>query len=307
MKSAPKDLTRREQQFARNLDWNLLKVFHEISDARSVTGAAKRLNRKQPAISLALRRLEDGLGVALCRRGPTGFDLTDEGKILSGTCAQFTRSVRELPNRLSDVTAEVHGHLRVTLVSNLVTPRLDSAIATFHTKYPTVELIVEIAAWTEVLNALLQHKTDIGMTPSRVQRAELDYFPLFTEVHRPYCGRSHPLFGTEVTTPAELSDEAFVLTGADEGDELTRFRLEHGLGRRVAGMSDHLEEVKRLTILGIGLGFLPESYAQPDVDAGRLWPVIRSAEAPRTDMYVVTDPKAPDHAARDLFLAEILR
>ena len=173
------------------------------------------------------------------------------------------------------------GTLRVTLVSNLVATALDDAIAGFHASYPAVEIIVEVAAWTEVVNALMQHRIDVGICPTRVRRAELAYLHLFTEVHRPYCGRTHPLFGSTVAEPSELAPEPFVLTGADEGDELTQFRLEHGLGRNIAGISAHLEEAKRLAILGIGLCFLPEGYAQPDVDGGRLWGSSRAAEARR--------------------------
>ena len=90
-KRKEEDTTRRNLQFARNLDWNLLKFFHEIAEARSVTGAAQELNRKQPALSLALRRLEERLGVTLCQRGPTGFELTDEGRILAEACRGFSR------------------------------------------------------------------------------------------------------------------------------------------------------------------------------------------------------------------------
>ncbi|RUU56709.1 hypothetical protein EOD04_30710, partial [Mesorhizobium sp. M2C.T.Ca.TU.009.01.2.1] len=93
---------------------------------------------------------------------------------------------------------------------------------------------------------------------------------------------------------------------ADEGDELTQFRLEHGFGRNIAGMSDHLEEAKRLAILGVGLCFLPEGYAQTDVEAGRLWPLIAGGEVPRNDIFIVTDPQSPEHIARDLFIAEIV-
>ena len=220
LKLTQRDVSRRELQFARNLDWNLLKFFHEIAQARSLTKAAGQLNRKQPALSLALRRLEERLGVTLCRRGPTGFELTDEGQILAEACLRFMGDIRDIPYRLSGIKAEIRGHLRVMLVSNLVAPALDDAITGFHAKYPAIEIIVEVAAWTEVVNALMQHKTDIGISPSRVQRAELDYHHLFTEVHRPYCGRSHPLFGKVATAVSDLTEEAFVLTGADEGDEL---------------------------------------------------------------------------------------
>ena len=157
-----------------------------------------------------------------------------------------------------------------------------------------------------MVNSLIQHRIEVGISPSRVKRAELGYLHLFTEVHRPYCGRPHPLFGRSVADPEELAAEAFVLTGADEGDELTQFRLEHGLGRSIAGMSDHLEEAKRLAMLGVGLCFLPEGYAQTDVEAGRLWPLLAGAEVPHNDIFVVTDPQSPAHTARDLFIAEVI-
>jgi len=305
LKSLKPEPRLRDLRFAKNLDWNLLKLFNEIAEAHGITRAAAELNRKQPAVSLALKRLEERLGVILCRRGPTGFELTEEGRILAEACNAFAASIRELPARLSDMKAEVRGHLRVMLVSNLVAPALDRAIETFHHKYPAVELIVEVAAWTEVVNSLMQHKVDVGISPSRVMRAELTYLPLFTEIHRPYCGRSHPMYGLDVGNPSHLGVESFILTGADEGDELTQFRLEHGLGRRVAGMSNHLEEAKRLTMLGVGLCFLPEAYVQPDVDSGRLWPLLAGDNVPRTTMFVVTDPNSPALIARELFIAEI--
>lgn len=296
---------RRELQFARNIDRNLLKLFYEIVQAQGLTGAAQELSRKQPAISLALRRLEERLNVVLCRRGPSGFELTDEGQVLAEVCFRIMEQVREVPYRLSDLKAEVKGHVRVRLVSNLVTDELDGAISSFHSNYPAVEIIVEVAAWTDIVNALIQHKVDIGIAPARTKRAELAYHPLFTEVHRPYCGHGHPLFGKTMLSASELREEAFILTGADEGDELTEYRLRYHLGAHVAGMSDHLEEAKRLTILGVGLCFLPERYAQPDVHGGRLWPLLSGNDVPRTNIYIITAPDSSHQAARQLFIEEL--
>ena len=101
------------------------------------------------------------------------------------------------------------------------------------------------------------------------------------------------------------SGQAFVLTGADEPDLLTAYRTRHGLGLQVAGLSEHLDEAKRLTILGIGICFLPEAFAAPDVEAGRLWPLLRHAEQPCMPVFVITNPRAPRKLARQLLLAEI--
>ncbi len=93
--------------FSRNVDWNLLKTFHEIVEAGGVSRAGRALRRKQPALSLALKRLEAELGVTLCRRGPRGFELTDEGMLVADTCRSLNSLVRNVPKRLSNLTEEV--------------------------------------------------------------------------------------------------------------------------------------------------------------------------------------------------------
>jgi LysR family transcriptional regulator, transcriptional activator for bauABCD operon len=298
---------RRELQFARNLDWNLLKIFYEIVDANGLTRAAEELSRKQPAISLALRRLEDQLGVVLCRRGSTGFELTDEGRVLSDACRRILDHVREVPARMSNLQDHLTGHIHVSMVSNLASDPFDAAVGSFHRKYPLVEFLVEISSWEGVVNAILQKKTDVGIAPARTKRAELKYDYLYTEIHRIYCGRYHPLYGRRGLTMAQLSEESYILTGADEDEDLTRFRQQYGLGKKVTGRSDYLEEVKRLSALGVGLCFLPEPFARQDVEAKKLWPLLPSKDAPRSDIYVITNPAIQHHAARDLLIQELLQ
>src|SRR5262245_53620085 len=93
--------------FARNLDWNLLKVFREIVRAGGVTRAGRELVRKQPALSLALKRLESQCGVVLCRRGPRGFELTDEGRIVAAACEHVLLQIGQIPDSLAGSTQEV--------------------------------------------------------------------------------------------------------------------------------------------------------------------------------------------------------
>lgn len=298
---------RNEIKFTRDLDWNLFKTFHEIVHAQGVTKAALTLNRKQPALSLALRRLEIELGVKLCHRGPSGFKLTDEGQLLSGACARMSDIVRSVPSQMADTKIDVRGRVRVHLISNLVHEVLDAAISSFHQKYPAVEIVIDVATWADVVKSLLQDEIDIGLAPSRTRRAEINYRHLFSEIHRPYCGRAHHLYGRQIDNAALLADERFILTGADEPDELTDFRLRHGLGHILAGMSEHLEEAKRMAVLGIGLCFLPEGFALPDVEAGRLWPLLTSSDAPQMDVFVMTNAVSPAHLARRLLVDELIQ
>jgi DNA-binding transcriptional LysR family regulator len=293
------------QSFSRNVDWNLLNTFHEIAEAGGVSRAGRAMRRKQPALSLALKRLEAQLGVTLCRRGPRGFMLTDEGMLVAETCRSLNAMVRSVPKRLGNLTEEIRGRISIQIISSLVCERFDAAISRFHDRHAKVEILIDITTWDSVAAALLRDEIDIGVASAQTLRSDLRYDFLFDEVHNAYCGKSHRLYGKRFDNPSALGGEAFVLTGADEPDLLTAYRKRHGLGLSVAGFSEHLEEAKRLTVLGIGLCFLPEAFAAPDVEAGRLWPLLVHSERPSMPVFVITNPRAPNKLARQLLLAEI--
>jgi len=295
----------RHDDFFRNLDWNLFKVFCIIAETGGVTSAAELLRRKQPSISLALQRLEGHLNVRLCERGPSGFELTDEGRALADTCMKLKALVRGIPDAMADTVNIVSGPVRIKMISNVVSEILDDVIVSFHRKCPNAELIVDVASWSDVINALLRQEIDIGVAPSRSKRADLIYHPLFRETHRPYCGRSHRLYGQKLPDPRALAQESFILTGADEPDQLSDFRLKYGIGQKVSGISQHLEEARRLAILGVGVCFLPDGYAAPDVSSGRLWPLLGKRNAPAMEIFIIANPDRPLHLAHIFFIEEL--
>jgi LysR family transcriptional regulator, transcriptional activator for bauABCD operon len=299
--SAPPPLPRH------NLDWNLLKIFHEIVEAGGISQSAARLGRKQPAVSLALKRLEERVGAVLCRRGPAGFELSDEGAHVAEICDELSRLVGLISSRVAGASPELRGRVRVQLISSIVNEAFDETIRRFHEQHPDVELVFNVSTWDAIGRLLLRNEIDIGIAPARFHHAELRYDLLFREVHRPYCGPSHPLFGRAALEVRELSAYPFILTGADEPDELTNYRHQHGLGRKVAGVSEHLDEAKRLTVLGVGIGFLPVAFAERDVAEGRLWPLTTSSSEPAMEIYVITNPSAPRHLAGELFVKALSR
>lgn len=284
--------------FARDLDWNLLKIFHEIVQAGGISKASDKTLLKQSAISLALQRLEKRIGVVLCKRGSAGFELTPEGMLLAELCAPIMRSVREIPSLANEAPGEIHGNLTIGLVSNFTCGALDAAISLFHGRFPNVELIVSTMPSAHVTGSVMRNEIDVGVAPSRVLRPELRYRFLSDEIHRPYCGAHHRLFGRQFDDPRQLKEERFILTGSDEPDELRAFRLQFGLGEKVAAVTEHLEEAKRFALLGMGLSFLPESYASADEADGRLWPLLPREIVPSIAVYIIDNPSFPQPARR---------
>lgn len=298
-------MSRIAKTFPRNIDWNLFKTFHEIAEAGGISRASAALLRKQSSISLALQRMETQLGVTLCSRGPRGFQLTEEGIALAELCRSLNGLVAQVPTVIETAETEVAGAVTIQIISGLVCERLDKAIARFHDRHPKAEIQIDIMTWDTVPSAVLRHETDIGVAPSAHPRGDLRYDFLFEEHHRPYCGRTHALYGRSFEDVWDLARHAFILTGADEPLLLKHFRERFGLGQVVAGLSEHLDEAKRLTMLGIGICFLPEGFAAPDVETGRLWPLLADGREPSMPVYIITNPSAPQKLARQLLLSEL--
>jgi len=280
-----------QDRFLRNLDWNLLHTFHVIVQSGNLTKAAQKLGRKQPAVSLALRRLEGHLGAPLCTRASNRFELTPEGIVVAKSCEELFQSVGALPDRLANLPGELIGHLRIAAVTSITSPRLDQVLAAYHKRCPKVQIGIDIVPWADVTRRLTRQLADVGIGPARFLDAEFEYNLLYAEPIRLYCGRQHPCFGKTAESPEEFANEGLIMTGGDEPDVISRYRLRFGFGRVVAGQSEHLDEAKRLTVQGIGLCFLPEAFVQPEVEGGLLWPVLTESERFTSDIYVISLPR----------------
>jgi len=70
------------ENYGRDLDLNLLRMFAVVADTGSVTAAASRLYLTQPAVSAALRRLQTAVGAPLFVRRGRGLALTSRGERL---------------------------------------------------------------------------------------------------------------------------------------------------------------------------------------------------------------------------------
>jgi LysR family transcriptional regulator, transcriptional activator for bauABCD operon len=297
-----------DRNFAARADWNLLRTFVEIVHAGGIGAAARKLNRQQPTISVALKRLEDHVGTPLLRRSASGVELTAAGRALLLIAEDMFEAARMVPHQVAQVMKQVEGLVRIQMISSIVSDEFDEAIATFRRRHPAIQIELRVSPWRAVLEALERGEVEIGVGCDSGVRAGLNYEPLFVEVQQLYCDRNHPLYGRRVTRLGDLRDQGFVLTGADELDTITRLRQRYGLGTVVHGLAEDVHEAKRLISLGVGVGFLPVLAAADMVARDRLWPLLPRDGEPSYNIYLLSRRTA---ATRDtptqLFLDEILR
>ncbi len=299
-------MARNRSTFERNLDWNLLKTFHEIVRSGGVSKAADRLARQQPAVSSSLKRLEDYLGTTLCRRGPGGFELTSGGEALARKCERIFETICEVADDICDDGDLGGREVRITMIGNLANQVLDKTIADFGRHYRQGPIVISTVLITDVEGIVVRQECDIGVAPIPPTNPSLRYEFIYREQFRPFCGRSHPLYGKTIREPRELAEQAFVLPDVEEAWVFRRYRERYGWGRNFVAKSTQFNEVRRMVAQGMGVAFMPQEMLEADIQAGVLWPLMPPQPDAAADVMLISDPSGPGAAAVRLF-TELLR
>jgi DNA-binding transcriptional LysR family regulator len=295
-----------ESKFARTIDWNLFKYFYEIARCGGVGAAARLLNKQQPSVSAALKRLEHQIGTQLCIRTSRGITLTQSGQQLYSFCNGMYSTVQNVQRAKSPVNGDCTGEVTLRVISNLVLPQFNAALSDFHQRYPRIEIKLDVAPWRLVLRSLKGGDVELGIGFDNSPGDDLIYAPMLHEVQQLYCSTHHPLFGRTSRDLERLRDDPFVLAGREETQELTQFRNRHGLGQRVGGIADNLAERMLLIQLGVGIGFLPEAVVKSSATAPLLWPLLPHEIAPRCTIYFMSRANCERNASAQLFLEAML-
>ena len=289
--------------FARDLDWSLLRVFLALAEARSITGAADRLGLKQPAVSQALKRLEDRAGHRLIDRAPGAFQLTPQGQALLPEAEAVRAAILRASLAMEEAAGEVAGEVSLALASHVVSPLLDQALQRFHADFPKATLSIDVLSSREAVARVANQQASLAICLLTDPPARLETRVFYREFFGLFCGPPHPLFGRDAGL-SDLAGHATVSFLTDRlGDALAavaELRQRAGLSGPV-GQATHLEEVRRMILAGIGIGPLPLHVVAEDVAQGRLWRLPPHDDPPAIDVHLVLNPGQRPNRAETAF------
>jgi DNA-binding transcriptional LysR family regulator len=209
-----------------------LVLVDALSEHGSVVGAAAHLRVTQPALTRALRDLEEILGVDLYERGPRGVTptiygaaFTEHARAVLAQLTQAGRHVAELADAgLGTVTVGTH-----LAGSNLLLPR---AIARLKSARPNVTVVIREGTPEALLADLEAGRVDfvVGRLTAPTRRPHRQR-RLYDEPVRLVVRRGHPAARLRKATVADLIDYPWALPGTETAlrGELEQVFLRHDL------------------------------------------------------------------------------
>ena len=140
-----------------------MRAFSAVAEEGSYSGAARRLGLSQPAISQAIRDLEQAFHVRLFERRGRNLVPTDVSMELAPIAAEIQSLEDRALRLLRDRDQKRVGTLRVGLGNSM--PGI-AIIGAFQRNVPTVKVTVEFGNFSSIIDAVLENRVDVGLLPN---------------------------------------------------------------------------------------------------------------------------------------------
>lgn len=244
-----------------------LKYIVAVARERHFGRAADACYVSQPTLSVAIRKLEEELGVTLFERGGNEVSVTPIGERV---IAQAQRVLEETAN-LREIARQGHdplvGPLRVGVIYTIgpyLLPRLVPAQIEIT---PQMPLILQENFTSRLLELLRQGEIDCAIMALPFPDTGLEVRPLYDEPFVVAVPKRHPWAKRSSISASELKEETMLLLGTghcfrdqvlEVCPELARFSASNdGIQRSFEGSS--LETIRHMVAAGIGITVLPVS------------------------------------------------
>ncbi|MDR3532881.1 MAG: LysR family transcriptional regulator [Rhodopila sp.] len=255
-----------------------LQVLLAIVEAGSFSGAARRLNRAQSAVTYAVQRLEEQLGTALFDRASYRPTLTEAGRTLLPRARLIIDEMRALCDHAQGIAAGLEPELTVIVDAMFPMCALLDALRTFGVRFPTVPPRIYVESLGGASELLLNGTCAVGLLLSFSSEFELLQRQHLSDVTVIYvAAASHPLSWIEGPVPrAELRRHVQLVLSDRSG--LTGTRDYGVLSPQTWRLAD-LGAKHAMLKAGLGWGGMPAHLVAEDLAAGRLRRIVIQSEA----------------------------
>lgn len=271
-----------------------LKYIVAVARERHFGRAAESCFVSQPTLSVAIRKLEDELGVVLFERGGSEVGITPIGERIVAQA----QKVLEESALLKEIARQGHdplsGPLRLGVIYTIGPYLLPRLMPTLIARAPQMPLLLQENFTHRLLELLRQGELDCAIMALPLPDSGLAMHPLYDEPFVVAVPKTHPWANRTSITSTELKEETMLLLGTghcfrdqvlEVCPELSRYSpSSDGIQRTFEGSS--LETIRHMVAAGIGVTVLPITSVPQKPTADDLLSYI-PFEAPAPDRRVV--------------------
>jgi len=193
------------------MDLRPLRFFIEIVEQGNFTRAAERLHIAQPAISVAIRKLEDELGVALLNRSEKVICPTPEGEVFLQHAREVLAQVTAAERAVADLRGLRRGEVCIGIPAMLGSYYFPDLLIGFKQRYPQLRLSVREHGTRTVQRMIAAGELELGITVTHGIPESIEVHPFRKEEMVACVPSHHPLASRQSLRYEEFAREPLVL------------------------------------------------------------------------------------------------
>ena len=229
-----------------------LEYFHLASRLHNVTRVAERLGVSQPNVTVAIKKLEEELGIQLFDRRRKQLSLTAEGEVFLSRIEPALQDIQGAVQEINDYEQLQKWSLKVGISPMIGAYLVPKVVPSFQREYPNADIFLYEENSSSICDKLDSYKIDFGIDV--FGSTPLNVLPLCKSQLMVCVSESNP-----IADAASLSLYDVGIIMPREGDYI-RDLIQENLGEipHIALETDQVITIKRLVAEDEGIAFLPD-------------------------------------------------
>lgn len=241
-----------------------LHYFITVVEKKTFTAAASSLHISQPSLSIAIKKLETKLGLALLDRSTRSLALTTEGKILYEEAKKLVTHFEHISNEMKRLKNQGPLELSIGLIesSKFWLPKV---LPNFREKFTNVHIkLLEILSQKDVEKALTNFEVHIAITNQYFSNKDIATTPIYEERLVALIPSKHPLTTKQAITINDFKNEDFIISkqGFQTREDILNAFQKKGIKPNIQFEIERFETACTLVEDGFGITVVPENYVK---------------------------------------------
>ncbi|WMJ87529.1 LysR family transcriptional regulator [Anaerocolumna sp. MB42-C2] len=292
------------------INLELYRIFYTTAKLGSISKAAKELYTSQPAVSQAIKQLEQKLGGELFYRDARGVSLTTEGEVLYRYIEQGYSLIQVGEQKFSELKQMTSGQLRLAVCSAVCKYDLLKYISQYNINYPDVSLYIEDESSYKIAQLLEIGKIDIGIINlynidngnfNIIKTIEMHDCFVVGEKYKALCDDSISIHMLSQNYPLIMLQK-----GGNTRASIDEYFLSHGINLAPQIELSNLDLIIEFTVKGLGAACVIEEYVQKELKNKSLYKLNIQEKMSIRSLGIVTKKDMPLSTAARKFI-EIMR
>ncbi len=248
----------------------LYRVFYTVAKCGSLTKAAEELYISQPAVSQAIKQLENQLGGQLFNRTHKGMELSETGgKQIFSTVEKALKLFDEAESKYSELKDTATGIVRICASDTVSTHFLLPYIKEYHETHPNVNLMLQNCTSFETIEMLKNGKGDIGFVNLPLDDSDIHLSNIVMQLHDTFvCSQNFGDLAGQTVELKRLQDYPLLMLELSSATRQAIVSFAHSQGIHLHPEIElaSLELMTSLSKSGIGIACIPREFVKHELE-----------------------------------------